>query len=59
MERVGDHCSNIAITLIEIYSGSFDTHQYLTDIKEKDPSYKDKVMELLIEYKLPEEEGEE
>ncbi|HHT15946.1 MAG TPA: Na/Pi cotransporter family protein [Clostridiales bacterium] len=58
MERVGDHCSNIAITLIEIYSGSFDTHRYLTDIKEKDPSYQDKVMELLIEYKLPEEEGE-
>ncbi len=33
-ERISDHCSNIAVALIEIYSGSFATHEYLGNIKE-------------------------
>ena len=28
-ERVSDHCSNIAVSLIETSAGSFDTHEYL------------------------------
>ena len=34
-ERISDHCSNIAVALIEIYSGSFATHEYLGTIKSK------------------------
>ena len=33
MERVSDHCSNIAVALIEVSEGAFDTHRYLNDIK--------------------------
>ena len=33
MERVSDHCSNIAVTIIEVAEGVFDTHKYLNDIK--------------------------
>ena len=33
-ERISDHCSNIAAALIEIYSGSLATHEYLGRIKE-------------------------
>ncbi len=33
MERVSDHCSNIAVALIEVSEGVFDTHKYLNDIK--------------------------
>jgi len=32
-ERISDHCSNIAVALIETGAGSFDTHAYLNDIK--------------------------
>ena len=32
-ERISDHCSNIAVALIETGVGSFDTHAYLNDIK--------------------------
>jgi len=35
-ERVSDHCSNIAVAMIELYSGSFDTHEYVGAVKEKD-----------------------
>ena len=33
-ERVADHCSNIAVALIELESDSFDTHEYLSSVKE-------------------------
>ncbi|MBO5453289.1 MAG: Na/Pi cotransporter family protein [Clostridia bacterium] len=32
-ERVADHCSNIAVCLLEIANGSFDTHEYLNHVK--------------------------
>lgn len=32
-ERVADHCSNIAVCLIEISHDSFETHEYLSSIK--------------------------
>lgn len=32
-ERVADHCSNIAVALIELESDSFDTHEYLKSIR--------------------------
>ena len=39
-ERIADHCSNIAIAIIEVNRGSFDTHGYIIDIKEsKDGDY--------------------
>ena len=33
-ERVGDHCSNLAIAVIELASASFDAHQYLLTLRE-------------------------
>ena len=32
-ERISDHCSNIAVTLIEIAQNSYDTHEYLNSVK--------------------------
>ena len=33
-KRISDHCSNIAVAVIETEQGSFDAHQYLNDVKE-------------------------
>lgn len=33
-ERVSDHCSNVAVALIETHAGSFRTHQYLNAVKK-------------------------
>ena len=33
-KRISDHCSNIAVAVIESEEGSFDTHQYLNEVKE-------------------------
>ena len=32
-ERIADHCSNIAVCMLEIAQGSFDTHEYLSHVK--------------------------
>ena len=31
-ERVSDHCSNIAVAMIELESDSFDTHEYINSV---------------------------
>ena len=33
-ERVSDHCSNIAVAMIELESDSFDTHEYILSLNE-------------------------
>lgn len=33
-ERVADHCSNIAVCLLEIDNNSFETHEYLSHVKQ-------------------------
>lgn len=33
-ERVSDHCSNIAVCVIEVAEGCFDTHAYLRGVKQ-------------------------
>ncbi len=35
IERVADHCSNIAVAMIEIKEDAYDTHGYIIDLKEK------------------------
>ena len=32
-ERVSDHCSNIAVCILEIANNSFETHEYLSHVK--------------------------
>ena len=36
MERVSDHCSNIAATLIQTKNETFDMHSYLQSVKASD-----------------------
>lgn len=33
-ERVGDHCSNLAIAVIELAADAYDTHSYVINLKE-------------------------
>lgn len=38
-ERISDHCSNIAVAIIEVEHNSFDTHEYLNAIKYGNSSF--------------------
>ena len=54
-ERVSDHCSNIAVCLIQVVgNGGFDTHEYLDNVKSKDnEEFRIKVHWYKEKYALP------
>ena len=39
IERISDHCSNVAVALIELKHNSFETHQYLNGVKSGDEEF--------------------
>lgn len=45
-ERVADHCSNIAVCLIELSHNSFETHEYLSSVKNHNDTSFDKQYEI-------------
>lgn len=54
-ERVADHCSNIAVALIQIHDDGFDTHEYLENVRSEDNEvFMSKYMEYKKMYRLPE-----
>ena len=44
-ERISDHCSNIAVALIELGHHSFRTHEYLSGVKNGDDAEFDRLFE--------------
>lgn len=54
LERVSDHCSNIAVCQLEINEDEFDTHAYLENMKREDNmDFRGKVMAYGQRYLLP------
>lgn len=53
-ERVADHCSNIAVCLIQIHQDSFETHEYLNTLKNSGDEQFNHLFETYkMEYALP------
>lgn len=54
-ERIADHCSNIAVCVIQVKQEGFDTHEYLGTIKREDnEQFKSQYVQFKNKYKLPE-----
>ena len=51
-ERVSDHCSNIALSVLEAQNLSIDRHAYLHDLK-KESEFADSLAHCMEKYKLP------
>ncbi|MBQ5901302.1 MAG: Na/Pi cotransporter family protein, partial [Clostridia bacterium] len=51
-ERVSDHCSNVAVAIIETAHGSFQTHEYLRDVKRTNEEFKKDYEEYLEKFAL-------
>ncbi|HAB00482.1 MAG TPA: Na/Pi cotransporter [Ruminococcaceae bacterium] len=54
-ERVSDHCSNIAVALIEIDKNEMDAHEYLHELKKSDAGFEAQYELYKESYKLPQE----
>lgn len=54
LERVSDHCSNIAVCIIQINIESFETHEYLHEMKKEDAGkFAERYEAFLEKYPLP------
>ncbi len=51
-ERISDHCSNVAVTVIEVDHDSFDTHKYLNGIKRGNEEFDTVFESYAVKYTL-------
>ena len=54
LQRVSDHCSNVAVCVIQINMKQFETHEYLQELKSSDDDFKNEYNEYKFKYRLPE-----
>ena len=53
-ERVSDHCSNIAVCMIQVRENNLDTHEYMNELKQADESdFRKEVNVFKQKYQLP------
>lgn len=53
-ERIADHCSNVAVCLIQTKEDGFETHEYLDNLRAtENPEFIKKYREYRKKYKLP------
>ena len=52
-ERVSDHCSNIAVSVIETSHNMFETHNYLNKVKFGNKNFNDNFEKFSEKYKIP------
>lgn len=52
-ERISDHCSNIAVSLIEIKDDGYDTHRYLDNVKHDSVRFAEEFAQCKERYALP------
>ncbi len=54
-ERISDHCSNVALAMLQIEDDIFDTHEYMIKLKQNSGEEFDRaVMQIKEHYVLPE-----
>ena len=55
MERTSDHCSNIALSILDAHSHNMNAHQSLRSLKEGNPTFFEKLDDYSRKYQLPQE----
>ena len=53
LERISDHCSNIAMSVLQMRQSSFETHSYEAEIKRSDAAFAEYYGEYKEKYLLP------
>ena len=53
LERVSDHCSNIAVCLVQVNDDNFETHEYLRTVKTSGEAFDSEVEKYQQIFALP------
>ncbi len=56
LERVSDHCSNVAVCMVQVNDDNFETHEYLRTIKTSGEEFDSEVAKFQDMYRLPKKE---
>ena len=52
LERIADHCSSLAVSVIELESGEYNVHEYTRDLKTGDKDFVENLDSYLEKYSL-------
>ena len=52
LERIADHCSNIALAQLRLETGEFDTHKYQEKLVKTDEYFRQKYVAYREKYSL-------
>lgn len=58
LERISDHCSNIAVDMLALEEDNFDVHEYL-EKEEQEPSFRNAEDDFARRYQLPSKKDDE
>ncbi|MGN0413493.1 MAG: PhoU domain-containing protein, partial [Lachnospiraceae bacterium] len=53
LERVSDHCSNVAVCIIQVNDDTFETHEYIDDNIKQTQWFADEVLKWKELYSIP------
>ena len=53
LERVADHCSNVAVCICQVQEDAFDTHSYLEKMKKSSVEFQSVTRVARARYALP------
>lgn len=53
LEKISDHCLNIAVSMIQMDESQYDIHRYMSDVKAKDDEYRNYYVSYSKKYALP------
>lgn len=53
LERISDHCSNVAMSVLQMRQSSFETHSYEAELKRSDAAFAELYGEYREKYTLP------
>lgn len=56
LERISDHCSNIAVCMVQVNDDNFETHEYLRTVKTSGAEFDSEVAKFQDMFKLPKKE---
>ena len=54
LERVADHCSNLAVCVIELSEGAYNAHEYIREAGHE-RAFADGFAQMREKYRLPQE----
>jgi phosphate:Na+ symporter len=57
LERISDHCSNVAVCMVQVNDDNFETHEYLRTIKTSGAEFDTEVEKFQQQFILPKKEA--